>query len=179
MLSVLLFLLLLYGIYGGARRGVYLQACYTVGYLLAGIAAMLGYRALGPHLDLWIPYPSASMQSFFAFFTTKVGLDLDQPYYNACAFLIIFAVGWLVVRCVMLWFTPLQFMPVPNTWNSVGGMVLGFLSQYTFLFIVVYFVALIPIDGMQHALSHSLMSRMLMGTPGLSQLFTHLWVGQI
>lgn len=176
MLSLVVILILLYGIYGGARRGIYLQGMYTVGYFIALIAALLGYRALSPHLDLWVPYPSASMNSFFAFFTTTSGLDLDQPYYNACAFLLIFVIGWLIVHIVMLWFTPMQFMPVTDALNSVGGMLLGFICQYMAVFMAIYFVALIPIDGMQHALANSWMARMMMATPGLSQVFLHWWV---
>lgn len=180
MLSLLIILFLVYGFYIGARRGLVMQAFYTVGYAIFFAIAWLSFRTLGPKFEMLVPYPSANLGSEFAFFSTKVGMELDNAFYRAFAFIFICLIGWLIVRFVGLYFKRLTYFPMYSDVNLLSGGILGFVVSYVAIFMVLLICAMIPVDGIQGALSHSfLASAMIQSTPILTHTLTTLWVGNI
>jgi len=122
MLSLLLILFLAYGFYVGARRGLVMQAFFTVGYAIFFVIALVSFKALGPKFEMIVPYPSASLGSEFAFFSTKVGMELDDAFYRAFAFIFICFIGWIIVRFVGLYFKRLTYYPMFNDVNLLSSM---------------------------------------------------------
>lgn len=178
MLSFFLILIVAYNLYVGVRRGVILEGIYTLGYLVTLIFARLFYRPLSQKLTLFIPYPSASDQSYFAFFSKEVGLDLDDAFYRGCAFLLILFLGWVLLHLLMIFLSNLSYLEVNETLNWAGGLALAFVVSYLGLFFVFYLLSLVPIDGLQHSLGQSWLVRLLLrGTPILPQWLAHLWIG--
>ena len=98
MLTILILLLLAFGFYTGAKRGLILQVLYSVGYLISYFVARTYYKEVASHLELYIPYPSVTPTSKLVFFNQEISLDLDKAFYSAVAFLLLLFAGWLVVR---------------------------------------------------------------------------------
>ncbi|GAF39879.1 integral inner membrane protein [Agrilactobacillus composti DSM 18527 = JCM 14202] len=177
MLSFLIILVLAYGIYIGARRGLILQTIYSISYLVFFGIAYLIYRGLGSNLTLLIPYPSATTSSHFAFFDASLGLKLDTAFYAGFAFLLILLIGWLIMKFVGLFLAPLQFYPMNYSMSVLGAMILAFVTNYVGIFLILYLVALIPVDGLQAALGHSWVSTgMVRYSPILTDLITKWWI---
>ncbi|WP_125763688.1 CvpA family protein [Companilactobacillus hulinensis] len=177
MLSLLLILFLAYGFYVGARRGLVMQAFFTVGYAIFFVIALVSFKALGPKFEMIVPYPSASLGSEFAFFSTKVGMELDDAFYRAFAFIFICFIGWIIVRFVGLYFKRLTYYPMFNDVNLLSGGILGLIVTYVTMFMVLLLLAMIPVDGIQNALQHSFIaSTMIRNTPGLTAMMTGLWI---
>ena len=176
MLSLLILLILFYGVYVGARRGLLMQAYYTIGYVITFIIAKLGYTHLEKSFELIIPYPSATMESKFAFFKTSLGTNLDKSFYYGFSFIFICFVGWIIVRIGGLYLQQLTFYPMYEDINVLGGGLLGLINNYIGVFMVLFLLALIPIDGLQHALGHSWVATLIVKySPGLTQLFAKWW----
>lgn len=105
MLTILILLLLAFGFYTGAKRGLILQVLYSVGYLISYFVARTYYKEVASHLELYIPYPSVTPTSKLVFFNQEISLDLDKAFYSAVAFLLLLFAGWLVVRFFSYLFT--------------------------------------------------------------------------
>lgn len=177
MLSLLLILFLVYGFYVGARRGLAMQAFFTVGYAIFFGIALLSFKALGPKFEMIVPYPSASLGSEFAFFSTKVGMELDDAFYRAFAFIFVCFIGWIIVRFAGLYFKRLTYYPMFNDINLLSGGILGLLVTYVAVFMILLMFAMIPVSGIQNALQHSFVaSTMIRSTPVLTTMLTELWI---
>ncbi|WP_461219281.1 CvpA family protein [Lapidilactobacillus salsurivasis] len=180
MLSFVIILIFAYNLYMGARRGLYLQSAYTLGYLISLLFARLFYVGLSTKLDLLIPYPSATLDSHFVFFSNDVGLNLDQAFYRGCAFLLILLIGWVLTHLVVMFFSDLAYLKLPqvdHTANLVGSLFLAFIVCYFGVFCCFYLVAVIPIPGIQDALQKSWLATLIVRyTPILTKWITALWV---
>lgn len=179
MLSFLILIIFAYNIYISVRRGVFLQACYTLGYLITLLVARGAYKTLAAKLTLLIPYPSASLASKFTFFTTEVGLGLDDAFYAGCAFLIILVIGWAITRLFCLFLHNLIFMPVDPLINISGSAFLAFFVTYIALFFMLYLLALIPVPAIQTMLGKSWLATLIVRySPFLTNWVTQLWIVQ-
>ena len=125
-----------------------------------------------------VPYPSANLGSEFAFFSTKVGMKLDDAFYRAFAFIFICFIGWIIMRFVGLYFKRLTYFPMYNDVNILSGGIIGFVVTYVTIFMLLLLLAMIPVTGIQHALNHSFVaSTMIKNTPLLTEALSHLWIG--
>ncbi|MCX2454427.1 CvpA family protein [Lacticaseibacillus nasuensis] len=177
MLTLLIIAMLAYSFYAGARRGMWLQGVYLIGYLVSAMVAAMTYRGVAKTIALWIPYPSATEDSTFVFFTHAVGLTLDEAFYHGVAFIGIFALGWVVTRFVALWCHDLTYRRGDEQLSLAVGGVSNVVVGYFIIFLVLYLLALVPVGGIQQALAHSFAAKTIVRyTPGLTQLFTALWV---
>ncbi|MQS76542.1 CvpA family protein [Companilactobacillus halodurans] len=178
MLSLLLILLLIYGFYIGARRGLAMETFYAVGYVVFFALALVSFKFLGPKFEMLVPYPSANLGSEFAFFSTKVGMELDNAFYRAFAFIFVCFIGWIIMRFLGLYFKKLTYFPMYNDINVLSGGIIAFVVTYVSIFMVLLLLAMIPVVGIQHALQHSFVaSTMIKSTPVLTGLLSHLWIG--
>ncbi|WP_390404967.1 CvpA family protein [Lacticaseibacillus jixiensis] len=177
MLSLIVIAVLAYFFYSGARRGMWLQLVHVIGYLLSLLLAKACYLPLAGVFTQWVPYPSATEQSKFVFFTHQVGLTLDHGFYNGVAFVFMLMIGWLVTRFVALWFHDLTYKTGDRMLSNVSGGVMNFLMGYLFVFMLLYLLALIPVAGIQDMLANSAVGGAIVRyTPWLTQLFTNLWL---
>lgn len=177
MLSFLIILILAYGMYVGARRGLVLQLFFTLGYLVFFGIAYLVYKNIGKHLTLLVPYPSATANSNFAFFDAHLGLKLDTAFYAGFAFLAILFIGWLVVHFASIFVTHWTFYPMNYTVSVLGAVILAFITNYVGLFLILYLMALVPIDSLQSMLDQSWAAvSMVRYSPVLTNLITHWWI---
>lgn len=180
MLTLLIILVLGIGFYTGTKRGLILQILYTFGYLIAYFIAKSQYKNLASHLELFVPYPSATPNTKLVFFNNEITLDLDQAFYGAIAFLLILFVCWLVIRFLTIFAHGLVFVPVLKEANWIAGGIMNFFVVYVGLFLVLSTVAMIPTDFIQSQFKSNGLARFIVqDTPILSKQIYHLWIEQM
>lgn len=150
MLTLGIIFLLGIGFYTGVRRGAALELLYTLGYFIVFLMANLFYKKLGEHLELFIPYPSATEDSKMVFFDQATAIKLDTAFYAGTAFVLILFVGWLIVRFIGIFFYSFTFTRVKDKINFWVGGVLGALMVYLTLFFCFYLLSLVPLDFVQN-----------------------------
>lgn len=180
MLTIIIVILLFWGVYTGVRRGLILQVVYTVGYFLSFVIARNYYVLVADKINLLVPYPSIEFGKELVFYNEQVSFILDQAFYNGLAFVLILAAGWLVTRIVGSMLNSLAFLPIIKTLNNLGGGILGFLIQYIGIFLVLTLASMMPVDIIQQQFSESeLAYRIVSDTPYISQAIYEWWVGII
>lgn len=174
MLDIVIVFLLLAGLFVGAKRGLIVQLIHMTGFIIALIVAYTYYKPLAQKFVLWIPYPTVDSDSRLTFAIDK--LDLDQTFYQLIAFALIFFVVKFALQLVASMFDFLSYLPVLGFISRIAGAVLGFIEFYILLFILIYVVALLPIDPFQGLIANSsLATTMLEHTPILSETVKNWW----
>lgn len=180
MLTLLIILVLGMGFYTGTKRGLILQILYTFGYLITYFIARTQYKNLASHLELYVPYPSATPDTKLVFFNQEVTLELDKAFYGAVAFLLILFFGWLVIRFFAIFAHGLVFVPILREGNWLAGGLVNFLVVYVGLFLILSAVSMIPIDFIQNQFKNNGFARFIVqDTPIFSKQMYHLWIEQM
>ena len=144
MLDLLIIILLLGGLITGFKRGFIVQIIHMTGFIVALIVAYLYYKQLAEKFVLWIPYPGVTAGSKLSM--TVEQLDLDQTFYRLLAFVLIFLVVKFGLQIVASMFDFLKYMPVLGFIARIVGAIFGFLEFYIFIFLVLYLLAMLPLE---------------------------------
>lgn len=180
MFSFFLILIFIYCCYVGYRRGLVYEGMIAAGYLVSFIIASFLYRPVGNFLSMWVPYPSASDKSTFAFFDQTTGLTLDKSFYAAVGFTVILLVCFLIWRLIMTGFNNFQYVDLAPAINTWGSVLVALVVTAITLCLTLFILATIPSEPLQHALGHSLLvNSILRYLPGISSLFTHLFITSV
>ena len=110
MLDILILLLLLAGLFVGAKRGLIVQLIHMTGFVIALLVAYTYYKPLAEKFVLWIPYPAVDSGSTLTIAIDR--LDLDQTFYQLIAFALIFFVIKFALQLVASMFDFLKYLPV-------------------------------------------------------------------
>ncbi|HLQ96701.1 MAG TPA: CvpA family protein [Pseudogracilibacillus sp.] len=174
MISLLLIVLLLFGFLRGLKRGFILQTFHLVGFIVAFIVARLYYKGLADKLDAWIPYPELSSDASWAMFVNNP--SVESAFYNVVAFAIIFFAVKIILQIIASMLDFVSRIPVLKQLNKLLGSILGFVEVYLVIFILLYIVALTPIDAIQERLANSSVATfMVESTPFLSKMAESMW----
>ncbi|WP_249870928.1 CvpA family protein [Oceanobacillus saliphilus] len=174
MLDLILIVILIFGILMGLKRGFILQLLHLTGFIIAFIVAVMYYDELGTRLALWIPYPELSNESAWAGFLQS--LPLETAFYNAIAFALIFFAVKIILQIIASMLDFVASIPIISSVNKLLGAVLGFLEVYLISFILLYILALTPIEGIQNAINNSAIALFVIEqTPYLSEKVLDLW----
>src|SRR5699024_7459991 len=172
MMTLLILFILFIGAYSGYKNGVVLQLFKAIGYVIALIFAFDYYRPLSEYLFLLVPYPTPFLPEGnpYYFYDERFILTLSMSYYYLISFMLIFIIGWLVVRFLtkLISYTINQF-EAPEPFSGIGGSIIGILINYVGIFYILFFLSLIPYDFVQEQLTDSFVARtMLTSTPKLT-----------
>ena len=174
MLDLLLLIIFAAGIMVGARRGLVLQAVHMFGFLIAIVVAFVYYKPLAQKFLLWIPYPGFAESATSTL--ELAGIDADRTFYRVIAFALIFFVVKLILQILGSMLDFLKYLPILGGINRVLGAVLGFIEVYFLVFILLYVLALLPLESIQARLDGSIITGlMLEHTPIVSSLFQKWW----
>jgi len=169
MVSLIILFILLFGFLMGLRRGFVLQLVHLVGFFISFIIATIFYKSLAGHLSMWIPYPELSSDNAWAVFLNT--MPLENAFYNAVAFSIIFFGVKIILQTVAYMIDFVANIPVLRSINKILGAVLGFVEVYIITFIVLFILALLPIGFVQEKISNSFLAKLIVQhTPILSSL---------
>ncbi|MGM0874843.1 MAG: CvpA family protein [Bacillota bacterium] len=175
MLDLVLFIILLFGILVGLKRGFILQFVHLTGFIVAYIVAYQYFDDLAPKLKLWVPYPVTSEGP--AILTLLNGDDLEGSYYRAVAFVILFIGTKIVMQIIGSMLDFVALLPILKQLNRWAGSILGFLESYLVLFILLFIGALIPMEQLQLALDQSMLADLIVNhTPYFSVKVNELWI---
>lgn len=174
MLDIVIVFLLVAGIFIGAKRGLIVQLIHMTGFIVALVVAYTYYKPLAEKFVLWIPYPTVDSNSTLTIAIDR--LDLDQTFYQLIAFALIFFVIKFALQLVASMFDFLSYLPVLGIISRIAGAILGFIEFYILLFILIYVIALLPIDLFQTLIENSsLVDTMLNKTPYFSETVKTWW----
>lgn len=177
MFSFFLILIFIYCCYVGYRRGLVYELMIAAGYLISFIIACFLYKPIGNFLSMWVPYPSANDKSTFAFFDQTTGLTLDKSFYAAVGFTTILLVLFLLWRLIMTGFTNVEYVDLAPAINIWGSILVALIITVVTLCLLLFILATIPSDPLQNTLKHSLLANSILRySPGISSLFTHLFI---
>lgn len=174
MFTFILFAFLLIGIMIGLRRGLILQIIHMTGFIVAFIAAAMNYDELADKLVLWVPFPKMGDSSSFTLLLGSEGIE--NAYYNAIAFLIIFFAVKIIWQIIGSMLDFIAQFPILKTLNRWGGGVLGFLETYLIMFVLLYLAALLPVQFVQEQIQGSFLAESIItNTPYFSGKIKELW----
>ncbi|WP_110927164.1 CvpA family protein [Bacillus massiliglaciei] len=177
MFDLLILALLIFGFLIGLKRGFILQAVHLTGFIVAFAVAYLYYDELAPKLKLWIPFPSSGDTSSFDMYFDTIGLD--TAYYNAIAFAILFFITKIFWHMLGSMVDFIAHLPILKQLNRWGGGIFGFAEVYLILFIILYIIALLPMENIQGYLNNSILAELMVKhTPFLSDQVQSLWFDQ-
>lgn len=180
MVSLLIFLILLWIFYIGYSRGILLQSFYFIGALVSLFVAKNHYQSLAQKIALWVPYSNPVEGTKMAFFKDVNVFDLGKVYYAGIAFLAIFLVVYGVIRLIGVfihffptdYFTDIKFQIISGVLAVLVGMMV--------LAMIFSVLATIPMSVVQEQLSHHFLVKLLVAhCPPMTSLIHYLWIDQV
>lgn len=162
----------------GLKRGFILQLLHLIGFIVAFIVAVVYYRPLAEKVSLFIPYPELKGDSGWISFLDA--LPLEQGFYNAIAFAIIFFGVKIILQIIATMLDFVAALPILSMINRLLGAILGFVEVYLIVFVLLFITALTPLDFVQDWINHSSIAQfMIEHTPILSKKIVDLWFSTI
>ncbi|WP_138415424.1 CvpA family protein [Aquibacillus sediminis] len=174
MIDLILLVILILGIGIGLKRGFILQLFHLIGFVVAFIVASIYYDNLAMKLDLWIPYPELPEGETWAVFLDT--LPLETAFYNGVSFAVLFFGTKIVLQIVATMLDFVTNLPVLRSLNGMLGAVLGFIEIYLILFVLLYIMALAPLEFVQDLIKQSSIAGFIIDhTPYISNQIKSLW----
>lgn len=174
MLNIIIIIFLVFGVFMGLKRGFVLQLLHLTGFIISFIVAVMYFKPLGEKLSLYIPYPDLTGEGAFASFLNN--LPLETAFYNAIAFAVIFFAVKLILQIIASMLDFVASIPILGCINKILGAVLGFAEVYLIMVILLYILALTPVEGIQDAIQHSSIALSIIeNTPYFSEQIFKLW----
>ena len=152
MLDIILIILLLFGLFIGLNRGFILQLLHLIGYIAAFIVATIYYDDLADRLELWLPYQELT-DGVWADFLQMLPLEL--AFYSIVSFAIIFFAVKIILQIIATMLDFVASIPIIRTVNKSLGALLGFLEIYLIAFVILFVLALTPVEGIQTMINNS------------------------
>lgn len=180
MLSIIILLLFLYAFYTGYRRGLALQLFYLGGYIVSYLFAIRFYQTLGRNLELWIPFPSPTLDTNMIFFDQATSFLLARPFYAGAAFILILLGCYILVRFLGIFVRKLNKVVILGKINQLLGGAGNLVITYIAVFLVLYLASFIPMNNVQNMLSNDRLARtMIERTPLFTNSTHRLWITDI
>jgi len=174
MLDLIILAVLLAGIITGAKRGFIVQMMHIVSFIVALIVAYIYYKPLAQKFVFWIPYPGVTDSGSLGVVIDS--LDLDSTFYRVIAFAVIFFAVKISLQIIASIFDFIAYLPVLNTLNRWLGALFGMIENYLIMFILLYILALLPVDFIQGLISKSLISGLILEhSPIITKMFQNWW----
>lgn len=154
-----------------------MQVFHLTGFILSFIIAILFYKSLASILTMWIPYPEFQSEGLGAIFGA---LPLETAFYNGISFVIIFFASKIILQIIANMLDFVAELPILHSFNGLLGAILGFIETYFILFILLYFLALVPMDMIQDPINNSSIAKFIIeNTPLFSNQIKDLWFEHI
>lgn len=152
MLDFILIILLLFGIFIGLNRGFILQLLHLISFIAAFIVAAMYYDDLADKLELWLPYKELNRSEWPEFLQM---LPLEAAFYSIVSFAIIFFAVKIILQIIATMLDFVAALPLLNIVNKSLGGVLGFLEVYLIIFVILFVLALTPMETVQNLINNS------------------------
>src|SRR5699024_2840271 len=159
-MSIIIFILLLIGLVIGYRRGVILQLLHLVGTISAIIISAMNYETLSARFDMVMPYPSTAQSVNNPLLPDLA--NAEYAFYDMTAFFIIFVVSKILIQLIVSAFDYLQQISVFGKVGEIAGLVLGLVEMIYILTVIIFMLAIIPLEFIQNAIGDSWLATFIM-----------------
>ncbi|GEK33408.1 CvpA family protein [Kurthia sibirica] len=174
MIDIILIVLFLAALLSGYRKGLILQLVNLVTLIVAFVVAYIYFKPLAEKFLLWVPYPAITENTVLKYATDT--LDISMSFYQLLAFAVIFFLVKIALSIFTSIFDFLKHVPVLGIFNSFFGAILGFIQGYFMIFILLYVLALLPIESIQKYIESSILTKLILEyTPIISKYLQSIW----
>lgn len=174
MIDLIIIILFIAALVSGYRKGFLMQLLNLVGLVVAFIVAYTYYKPLAEKFVLWVPYPAVTESTALKFASDT--LDISLTFYQLLAFAVIFFVIKIALSIFFSIFNFIKNIPVLGVFNRFLGAILGLAISYFMIFIILYVLALLPIDTIQNFIESSILTQVILEyTPVISNMFEKIW----
>ncbi|KHF41016.1 CvpA family protein [Halalkalibacter okhensis] len=175
MISFLILFILFCSFFIGRRRGFILQIIHLISFVVAIVVAYTYFGEFATYIRLWVPYPQFSSDSTVGMIINT--FDAESVYYSGIAFAILFFGTKIVLHLLGSMLDFLAHLPILRSINQLLGGILCFIETYLILFVVLFVVALLPIEVVQDIIQRSIVVQLMLNhTPFLSDWLKELWI---
>lgn len=175
MIDIVIIVMLVLGFLIGIKRGFIMQIMRLVGTVTSYVVAFVYAKQLGPHLELWVPFPRIGSDTFLEEYIQDS--TLEQSFYYVIAFIILFVVSKIVLFYIGTLLDFLARIPILKQINSLIGGAFGVVEIYLVIFVVLLIATKLPIETVQSHLDNSVLSNIIIDhTPYISEKIKTLWV---
>lgn len=170
--------LLVIGLFWGYSKGLILQLFQLLGWLLAFIIAYIGYDTVAPLLRTVIPFPQSTDTSAFSYATET--FQLENMFYSALAFCLLFFLSRIAISYLARLLHFVSSLPILNMANRVSGAIIGFLTTFVILLILINVLYVMPSSAIHEQLNQSNLVQILAkDTSFIYSIFQKLWKQEI
>lgn len=176
MLTFIILIILLYSFYVGYRKGLVLQMVKVASFSLTTLFASSFAQKLTPYIEMIIPFPSVQRTSDLALYNQQASFQVDEAFYRAISFVLVFFIGWLLTQFILAALRPLSYFEGFHYVNRLGGGVVNLLITFTFIFVGLFILSLIPVEWIQQQfVNNPVAFRIVSSTPILSEWAQQAW----
>ena len=155
LLSIIIIAILLWKFTSGLHKGFVIELLYTVGYFVVFIFAKV----------LCTPLASFLSTSF----NSNQSSTSNTAVMSSVSFMILMAIGWLLIRLIARWSRMITWIPVIKQVNGLAGGIVSIVIAYFVIFILLSVSQFFPNDAYQAQLSDSPVAQFIIKrTPGIS-----------
>ncbi|MBF6626756.1 CvpA family protein [Tuanshanicoccus lijuaniae] len=177
MLSIIILIVLAYSFYTGFRRGLIMQLVQLIGYLITFLLATKFYEPLSKYVEMLVPFPSIQQSTQLVFYNEAQSFLVDQAFYRAVTFVIIWLVGWLVTKFLAIFFTRITYYNMMRHLNHIGGGVVNLMITFLVIYVFLFILSLIPVEFIQQQfVDNPLAYRIVANTPIISDWAAEAWL---
>ncbi|RIL71305.1 CvpA family protein [Staphylococcus devriesei] len=171
-IDLIVLLIIVYYLIIGFRRGAWLNSLHFLSSVAAIVIAHQFYRAIAKQLIVFVPFPKT-----IAFDTTYAYHfnELQQRFDSVIAFLLITVVCKLLLYLIVVSFDNIMTYQRLSLLSRIFGSVISVIMAMLMIQLIIYVVALYPIEWLQQSLKHSYLgSFILFNTPFFSSYVLNL-----
>lgn len=177
MLTLLIIIILLLGLYTGYRRGLVLQMIRLVGYIITFVLATKYFQPLSEIVEMLIPFPSVQPDTELAIYDEAVSFLIDDAFYRVITFILIGIIGWVITNFLSMLFTRVMYYDLLNHVNAIGGGIVNLFITYVIIFFFLFVMSLIPIEFIQQQfVDNPIAYNIIANTPFFSDFAAETWL---
>ncbi|WP_154837867.1 CvpA family protein [Staphylococcus sp. Marseille-Q1834] len=172
LIDVIVVLIIIYYIVMGFRRGIWLSSLHLLASIVSLMIAHHFYRFIAKQLIVFVPFPKTiAYDTSYAFHFN----ELQQRFDTIFAFILITFISKLLLYLIIVTFDNIVTYQNIALISRILGCAISLVLVIILLQLVLYIVALYPVDWLQQSLSHSIIgSGILFHTPWLSSYILNL-----
>lgn len=168
MVDIIIALLIIAGGYLGYKRGLIMQIFYLGTIVIGYVVSMLFSSRLAYLFTSLIPIPADVTEGLEGIYQ---GLNIPTAYYRIISFVVLFIVIRLIIQILASALGVVRKLPLIKTTDRILGGILGLVEMYLIIFVVLYFVTVLPLPEWKVAIftDSTLPDYIIQNTPILSK----------
>lgn len=143
--DIIILSFMLLGIYMGYSKGLFRQVFSLFSLIIGYIISLVLSSRIAFLLSNFLPFSTNNVVSELNNKVSSLNLNISEGYYKIISFFIIFFGIKLIFFILGNLIGTITKLPVIKSVNRFLGAVLGFIEVYILIFVVIYFMYVIPV----------------------------------